>query len=135
MTSEELVAAAHRGSLGDAMESKLPEVKADFIDGARNNMLLGVMLTSGVVTPARFAERLCSSRKQMSHTSLLMMLAVWMVKVHEDAELSAAEEGQPRQRSRSGDIVGGLGCVSGSGGDDSLDGEGPFDADEGSPHV
>ena len=135
MTSEELAVAAHKGSLGDTMASKLPEVKADFIDGARNNMLLGVMLTCGVVTPARFAEQLCSSRLQKPHTNLLMMLAVWMVKIHKEAELSAPKEGRPRKRSRSGDIVGGSGCVSGSGGDDSPDGEGPFDVDEGPPHV
>jgi len=42
MTSEELAVATHKGSLGDAMASQLPEVKADFIDGALNNMLLGV---------------------------------------------------------------------------------------------
>jgi len=127
--------AAHKGSLGGAMASKLPEVKADFIDGARNNMLLGVMLTCGVVTPARFAEQLCSSRLQKPHTNLLMMLAVWMVEIHKDAEFSAAEEGRPRKRSQSGDILGGLGCVSSRGGDDSPDGEGPFDVDEGPPHV
>jgi len=133
MTSEELAAAAHEGSLGETMASKLPEVKADFIDGARNNMLLGVMLTCGVVTPARFAEQMCSSRLQKPHTNLLMMLAVWMVKIHKEAVVSAAEEGRSRKRSRSGDVVAGSGCASGSGGDESLDGEGPFDVDEG-PH-
>jgi len=39
-------------------------------------MLLGVMLTCGVVTPARFAAQLFSSRLQKPHTNLLMMLAV-----------------------------------------------------------
>jgi len=104
MTSEELGAAAHRGSLGEGMESKLPEVKADFIDGARSNMPLGVMLTCGVVKPARFAEQLCSSRLQKPHTNLLMMLAVWMVKIHKDAVAFSAEEARGRKRSRSGDV-------------------------------
>ena len=134
MTSEELAVAAHKGSLGDAMASKLPEVKADFIDGAHNNMLLGVMLTCGVVTPARFAEQLCSTRLQKPHTNLLMMLAVWMVNMHKDAVVSVADAGPSRKRSRPGDVLGGSSSVNGSG-DDSPDGEGPFDVDEVPPHV
>jgi len=129
MTSEELGADAHRGSLGEGMASKLPEVKADFIDGARSNMLLGVMLTCGVVTPARFAEQLCPSRLQKPHTNLLMMLAVWMVKIHKDAVAFSAEEARGRKRSRSGDVLVTSGSGTGSG-DESPDGDGPFDVDE-----
>jgi len=135
LMSEERAAAAHEGSLGDAMASTLTDVKAKFIDGARNNMPLGIMVTCCSVTPACFAEQLCSSRLQKPHTNLLMMLAVWVFKIHEDAEMSAAEEGRPRKRSRSGDIVGGSRCVSSSGGYDSHDGEAPFDVVEGPPHV
>jgi len=129
MTSEELGAAAHRGSLGKGIACKLPEVKAEFIEGAQSNMLLGVMLTCGVVTPARFAEQLCSSRLQKPHTNLLMMLAVWMVKIHKDAVASSAEEARGRKRSRSGDVLVASGSGTGSG-DESPDGDGPFDVDE-----
>jgi len=134
MSSEELGAAAHRSSLGERMASKLPEVKADSIDGARSNMLLGVTLTCGVVTPARFPEQLCSSRLQKPHTNLLMMLAVWMVKIHKDAVASSAEEARDRKRSRSGDVLVASGSGTGSG-DESPDGDGPFDVEELSAHA
>ena len=129
MTSEELGAAAHRGSLGEGMASKLPEVEADFIDGARSPMLLGVMLTCGVVTPARFAEQFWLSRLQKPHSNLLMMLAVWMVKIHNDAVASSAEEARGRKPTRSGDVLVASGNGTGSG-NESPDGDGPFDVDE-----
>lgn len=74
MTADEQTSAANRGSFGETMASKLPELKADVIDGAHNNML-GVMLSRGVVSPARFAEQLCSSRSKNPHSNLLLMLA------------------------------------------------------------
>jgi len=84
MTFEELCAAAHRGSLSEGMASKLTEGKEDFIDCARSNTLLGLMLTCAVVTTARFAEQFCSSRLQRPQTNLLIMLAVCVVTVHKD---------------------------------------------------
>eukprot|EP00168_Porphyra_purpurea_P012843 TRINITY_DN3441_c0_g2_i1.p3 TRINITY_DN3441_c0_g2~~TRINITY_DN3441_c0_g2_i1.p3 ORF type:complete len:162 (+),score=12.46 TRINITY_DN3441_c0_g2_i1:1869-2354(+) len=104
MTSAELATAAHKGSLGEVMASKLPELEADFVDGACNNMLLGVMPTCGVVTPARFAEQLCSSRNKKPQSNLLMLLANWMAKIHSDAiavASSAAEKsGRPGKHRR-----------------------------------
>jgi len=106
MTSEELASAAHQGSLEEAMASKLPELKADFVDGSRNNMLLGVMLKCGVVSPARFAEQRFLSRTKKPHSNLLLMLANWMVKIRSEASAAgtvvAKRAGRLRKRRRSG---------------------------------
>jgi len=79
MIAEELTSSEHPGSLGEAMASKIPELKADLIAGARNNMLLVVLLTCGVVSPARFADQLCSTRTKKQHSDFLIMLESWMV--------------------------------------------------------
>eukprot|EP00168_Porphyra_purpurea_P012841 TRINITY_DN3441_c0_g1_i1.p1 TRINITY_DN3441_c0_g1~~TRINITY_DN3441_c0_g1_i1.p1 ORF type:complete len:439 (+),score=37.21 TRINITY_DN3441_c0_g1_i1:1508-2824(+) len=90
VTSSKLAIAAHKESLKETMASKLPELQADSIEGARNDVLLGVMLTCGVLTPARFAEQLCSSRTRRPHSNLLMMLEIWMVKTNAHAAAAAA---------------------------------------------
>jgi len=89
-TAAELATAAHRGSPGEAMASKLPELKDNFIKGAETNMLLGVMMACGVVSPARLAKQLCSIRTEKPQSNLLMMLANWMVKIRSEA-VAAAE--------------------------------------------
>ena len=57
MDAEQLALAAHVGAFKD-MATHTPDLKADFVNGARANMLIGVMITCGVVTPARFPEQL-----------------------------------------------------------------------------
>jgi len=127
------------------MDSTLPELKADCIDGSQNIMLLGVMLTCGVVSPARFAEQLCSSRSKKPHSNLLRMLANWMVKIRSEAveawAVAAQEAGRLGKSRRPGGGPSGLGSAGGDrdgSTDDSAEGdgdeEGTFDVD-GMPNV
>jgi len=141
MTAEKLVSAAHQGSLGKAMASKLPDMKADFIDEFQNNMLLGVMLTCGVVSPARFAEQLFSSRSKKPHSHLLLILANWMLKIRSEAVAAGAVAAQNAGRlgklRRSGGGPSGPGSAGGDrdgSTDNNAEGdgdeEGTFDVDE-----
>jgi len=98
MDAEQLAVAAHVGAFKD-MATHTPDLKADFVNGARANMLIGVMITCGVVTPARFAEQLCSTRTTKPNTNILMMLATWLSKLHRDAATAAGEvRGRKRRR-------------------------------------
>ena len=98
MDAEQLAVAAHVGAFKD-MATHTPDLKTDFVNGARANMLIGVMITCGVVTPARFAEQMCSTRTTKPNTNILMMLATWLSKVHRDAVAPAGEtRGRKRRR-------------------------------------
>ena len=98
MDSEQLSVAAHAGAFKD-MAAHTPDLKADFVNGARANKLIGVMITYGVVTPARFSEQLCSTRTTKPNTSILVMLATWISKLHRDT-LAAGEKRENKRRRR-----------------------------------
>jgi len=98
MDAEQLSVAAHVGAFKD-LTTHTPDLKADFLNGVRANMLIGVMLTCGVVTPARFAEQMCSTRTTKPNTNILMMLATCLSKAHHDSVESAGETwGRKRRR-------------------------------------
>jgi len=122
MDAEQLAVAAHAGAFKD-MAAHTPDLKADFVNGARANMLIGVMITCGVITPARFAEQLCSTRTTKPNTNILMMLATWISKLHRDTLASGEKRGNKRRRRAAaastegdGDVLdSGAGCELGSG--------------------
>jgi len=114
MDSEQLAVVAHAGAFKD-MAAHTPDLKADFVNGALANILIGVMITCGVVTPARFAEQLCSTRTTKPSTNILMMLATCISKLHRDTLASGEKRGNKRRRRAAAAATAGGGDVLDSG--------------------
>ena len=66
-----------------------PRVEQQFVDAANDNFPIGMNITCGVVSLADVAEKLMSRRVNVSNSSLLSLVSVW-VKTYVDENVAAS---------------------------------------------
>jgi len=77
-TSVQLARAVFVGAVGPANAQFFPVMEEALIDAAKDNVLTGMTLTCGAVSPAEVAELLCYKRTQTPNINVLPMIAKWV---------------------------------------------------------
>ena len=77
-TSVQLARAVLVGAVGPANAQFFPGREEALIDAAKDNVLTGMTLTCGAVSPAEAAEQLCYKRTQTPNINVLPMIAKWV---------------------------------------------------------
>jgi len=89
ITSTQLASAALQGAL-KSHANNFPTMEAEFIGGAKDNLVIGLSITCGGVSPADVAEHLVSRRVDWANANVMQLFASWCQKVVTENIVDAA---------------------------------------------